>query len=272
MKDLKKYTGMNQAMWDEAHAYHIEGRMKKNLNLLEEVKSPEFCDIHPQSIADFEKINFSGKDLLHLSCNNGIELITMIKKGARYGVGYDISQKFIDEAKSYAKAGNVNCQFFQSDVFDLTPEKTGTFDIAFTTVGAFCWYPDISLFFDKIAPLIKSGGYFYCLEIHPMINLLQWPDNEGFDPNHPLNVEYSYFRKDPIESNDGCDYIGGVKYEAKPSVEFIYRIDIIINSLLRNGFEICEFHENDFDVGCFHEPAKNLKKLPLSFTIIARKK
>ena len=75
----------------------------------------------------------TGKDVVHLCCNNGRELLSIKKMGAANCVGFDISCEFIDQARRLAVFGSVSCQFIESDVYEISHEFDRQFDVCVLT-------------------------------------------------------------------------------------------------------------------------------------------
>ena len=261
---------MNKEAWNEAHKYHQKGR---KIDLNEEVKDSKFNVLTKVDIENFTKLGFIGKEVVHIACNNGIELISLIKLGAKKGVGYDISENFIKEANQYAENAQVNCKFFQADVYDLNPQKNGIFDILYISVGALGWMPDLALFFQKCASLIKQGSNILIIDTHPFANMIGFEGEEGYNANFPMIPVYSYFKDDPWIETDGIDYIGGIKYESKPMASFAFKmVGDLVNNLINANIEILEFKEYANDIASVYSHVKDFKKIPLSFSLIGRKK
>jgi ubiquinone/menaquinone biosynthesis C-methylase UbiE len=80
-------------------------------------------------------IEIEGKDIIHLCCNNGSELLSLKNMGAGRCVGVDISDEAIIEAKERAHKCHIDCEFIRSDVYDLSDELFHSFDIAMMTAG-----------------------------------------------------------------------------------------------------------------------------------------
>ena len=267
--DLKKYTEMNKEAWNEAHAYHERGR---KMDLAEAVKDPKFNQLTEVDIDGFTKIGFIGKEVVHVCCNNGVELLSLINLGAKRGVGYDISPKFVAEANKYAKIAQINCEFFQADAYDLNPKDHGIYDILYLSVGALCWMPDLKIFFENCASLIKPEGHIFIFDSHPITNMIGFEGEEGYNEKYPLNPINSYFKDDPWIETDGIDYIGGTEYESKPMASFAYKMEDIINNLISAGIEIREIKEYADDIATVYGHVKDFKIYPLCFSLIGRKK
>lgn len=262
---------MNKEAWDEVHAYHQKGR---KIDLEEAVKDPLFNLLTKVDMEGFSSIGFKGKEIVHVCCNNGVELISLVKLGAKKGIGYDISEKFITEANHYAEIAQVNCQFFQADAYDLDPQKHGVFDILYLSVGALCWMPDLKIFFHKCSSLIKPNGHIFIFDSHPYTNMIGFEGEEeaGYNAEFPMNPVHSYFKDDPWIETDGIDYVGGTSYESKPMANFAYKMSDIINHLVTAGIEIVELKEYSDDIATVYSHIEKYKKLPLCFSLIGKKK
>ena len=267
--DHKKYTSMNKEAWNEVQPIHQKGR---KIDLKEAVKDPQFNTLAKEEMDGFTKIGYEGKEIVHVCCNNGIELLSLVKLGAKSGVGYDISDKFIAEANTYADIAQANCKYIQADAYDLNPNDHGTFDILYISVGGLCWMPDLKLFFEKCSSLLKSGGHIFIFDTHPVANMIGFDGEEGYNAKYPMNPVHSYFKEDPWIETDGIDYIGGTEYESKPMASFAYKISDILNNLIRSGVEIVEFKEYDEDIATVYGDVKDFKILPLCFSLIGKKK
>ena len=267
--DFKKYTNMNREAWNEAMPYHKRGR---EVSLEEAFKDPNYNVLDPIEKEILLRIGLEGKDVVHLCCNNGIELISIIRLGANLGVGYDISDEAIKEAKVLSKVAGVNCKFIQSDVYDLDPKNTGTFDLLYISVGALSWLPDIPRFFEIAASMLKPNGLIFIYEMHPFTDILGCEGEDGYQKEYPLNPLYSYFKEDPWIDTDGIDYIGGTVYKSKPIAEFSHTISSILNSLIKAGIEICEFNEYSHDISTGFKDIEKDKIVPLSYILIGKKK
>ncbi len=267
--NIKKFTNMNREAWNEAMPYHKRGR---KINLEKAFKDPNYNVLDPIEKEKLLKIGIKDKDVVHLSCNNGIELISIVRLGANRGVGYDISDEAIKEANLFSKIAGANCKFIQSDVYDLESQNTGTFDLLYISVGALAWLPDMSRFFEIAASLIKPNGFIFIYEMHPFVNMLGCEGEDGFQKEYPLNPQYSYFKEDPWIETDGIDYIGGITYESKPMVEFTHTLSSILNNLIKANIEICEFSEYSHDISTGFKDIESDKMVPLSYVLIGKKK
>lgn len=267
--DTKKFTDMNKDAWNEVHEYHMKGR---KVNLAEAVKKPDFNVLTEIDLAGINKIGIQGKRIAHICCNNGIELISLMKLGAKKGVGFDISEKFITEATNYAAIAQVNCDFIRINAYDINSQDHGLFDMIFMSIGGLCWLPDLKTYFQLCSSLLKRGGHFLITDSHPYTILIGFEGEEGYVPEYPMNPVNSYFKGDPWIDTDGIDYIGGVTYESKPMASFPHKLGDIFNNLISAGIEIVEFNEYPQDVATIFSHVSDSGKLPLCYSLIGKKR
>lgn len=64
-----------------------------------------------------EKIDFKGKIIAQFCCNNGRELLSLMQLKSNYGVGFDIAENIIEQAKETARKANItNCDFVATNI------------------------------------------------------------------------------------------------------------------------------------------------------------
>lgn len=265
---IKKYTNANKAAWNEAMPKHQKAQ-KEALDKLFE-KPGYIVQTNKDVLRIFDQIKIPGKDVIHLACNNGTELLSIKNMGAKRCVGVDISEFAIKEATERARQSNINCEFICSDVYDIPTEYFNSFDVVHTTAGCIGWMPDINLFINLCSRLLRKDGYLFIHEMHPFSELLPFDDTEI---DNRLQIVDKYFHDGPIVENSGLDYVGGEQYEAKTQYWFVHTISDILMSLSQNGFKLNEFIESDEDISAVHQEVEKLNaQIPLSMLILGQKK
>ncbi len=265
--NIKDFTNANKDAWNEVVPKHQKTRKLILDNLF---MQPGYIVQTDKDILDFfDKIKIKGKDVVHICCNNGIELLSVKNMGGRRCVGIDISELAIEEAVSRAEKCRINCEFVCHDIFDIPEEYFDSFDVVYITSGCIGWMPDINIFFRICSQLLRPGGVILIHEIHPFSELLPF-DNSNVE--NRLQIVDKYFHKGPIVENSSLDYIGGEQYEAKTQYWFVYTISDLVMSLVRNGFKLTEFKESVKDISAGHKKVEELKAdIPLSMLILATK-
>ena len=217
----------NRTLWDELTPAHLKsygvdrfiaGERWLPLKILEEVG------------------DVKGRTLLHLQCHFGLDSLAWVREGAIV-TGVDLSPKAIVAARKLAEEANLPAQFICSDIYDLTQNLEGQFDIVFTSVGVLCWLKDLDAWARIITHFLKPGGFFYIMEGHP----LQYT----FDENGQYQFSLSYFHHaDPyVWDDDSPDYKDSSYIPQSPSFEWQWTISNIINALLKAGLKLEFFNE-----------------------------
>lgn len=260
------YIKNNKAAWEEAFEHRYANWGDENYKILTTQKLPF---LNADVLKVLEKIDLKGKTIAQFCCNNGRELLSMMRLGARYGVGFDIAENIIEQARETAeKAEQANCEFAACDIFDIDEIYHNKFDFICFTIGAITWFEDLNLLFEKASKCLKQNGMLFIHDFHPFMNMLSMPDEDTFDANDLSKAAYSYFRKEPWIENNGMGYITP-QYESKTFTSFSHTLSDIINSTVSAGLRISEMNEYNYDVGL--TSVYDGKGYPLSFILLAQK-
>lgn len=265
--DIKSITESNREAWNQALTYHQKA---KNNSLQSNFANPEFttfnrvCD--DVLIDKIKKVNISGKAISQIPCNNGKELLSLMRFGAKEAIGFDISDVAIEEAKQLAKISGLNAKFERVDILEINSKFNEYFDFIYISEGSLQWFPDMNDYFSIVSKLLKENGKVLIFEIHPFTffyNIYN-SNNQNFDKT------VSYFSKEPLSNKNGVDYISGVLHNPKECYLFMHKISDVINALLQNGITIQEFNEYNFEM-TNNEAIKFIEKIPNSYILIAKK-
>ncbi len=264
---ISDYTKANRDAWNEVMPKHQAAFQKTLDNWF---STPGFIFQYSKELLEiFNNLPISGKDVIHLCCNNGIELLSIKNMGATRCVGIDISEIAINDAVNRAKKFNIKCEFVCSDVFNISEKFYNSFDVVHTTSGCIGWIPDIYQFFNICNKLLQVNGVIIIHEIHPFSETLPF-DNVQID--NRLQIIEPYFRSEPIIENDSLDYIGKSEYYAKTHYWFVHKISDIVKGLNQNNFIIDEFIESPQDISMGHGKIETLQAgVPLSMIIVGKK-
>jgi len=266
--DLKKITEDNRKAWNEATAKHQAGR---TIDYKAEFARPGYSTLDDILTARLKQIGLEGKNVAQLCCNNGRELLSMLNLGAQSGIGFDISDAAIAEAKDYAAVAGTAAEFVRTDVYDIGSEYHNRFDLVLFTIGGLCWLPDLPRVFEIVAALLRPGGDLVIYDMHPVIYVFALDEDPEWDPEEPSRPAISYFRTEPWLSTTGIDYVGKTKYESAPSRSYTQTLANTINPIIANGMAIQELQEYGHDISGLYEHLQKLKLLPLSYLLHAQK-
>lgn len=261
------YIESNKEAWEETFEHRHPGWGDDNYKLLLSQRLPFF---NQDVIRELENIDFNGKTIAQFCCNNGRELLSMMQLGAEQGIGFDIAENILAQAKETAqKIGRTNCDFVSCNILDIDEQYYKSFDLILFTIGAITWFQDLRPLFNKVANCLKPGGIMLINDFHPFVNMLALPGEKSFDENNLNKVTYSYFRTEPWIENDGIGYISP-PYESKTFTSYSHTLSEIINSAIAEGLAIKLYNEYNYDVGM--TDVYDGLGYPLSFILVAQKR
>jgi ubiquinone/menaquinone biosynthesis C-methylase UbiE len=263
------YIKTNKAAWEEAFDNRKPNWGDDNYIRLKKGNF-EFFDSDMKN--ELLSMDFCEKTVAQFCCNNGRELLSLVLDGsADYGVGFDIAENILEQARETAeKAGIKNCEFVNCNLLEIHENYYNKFDFIFFTIGALCWFKDLNALFEKIAKCLKSDGTLMINDGHPLANMLAMPGEEEFDPNNIKRLVHSYFRKEPWIGKSGMGYMSG-EYESKTFTDFSHTMSNIVNALSANGIIIKNLNEYDYDIGVVGSDIFDGIGIPLSYILIAEK-
>ncbi|MFZ5967183.1 MAG: class I SAM-dependent methyltransferase [Bacillota bacterium] len=260
------YINNNKAAWEEAFERRRQNWGDDNYKALIDEKLPF---LSADVVGELEKIDLKGKTIAQFCCNNGRELLSMMQLNPSYGIGFDIAENIIEQAKETARKANItNCNFVETNVLDIDESYHNKFDFICFTIGAITWFKDLPLLFEKVSKCLKPNGLLLINDFHPFMNMLPLPGEDDFDEANLNKITYSYFRKEPWIENSGMGYMTP-QYESKTFISFSHTLSDIINSVVTAGMAIKKLNEYNYDLGMTN--AYDNKGYPLSFILLAQK-
>ena len=265
---LQDYAERNREAWNQAVPLHQQGRRG---DLRAEVRLPSFNVLGEVEKRILSRITVRGKKIAHLCCNNGIELISMLKMGAVHGVGFDIADAVIQEARELSELAGTDCEFVRTNVLDISEAYWGDFDLVFISIGALTWIRDLKPFFRVAANLLQADGHLVIYEMHPFTDMMGMEGEEGFDPDDKLKIVSSYFRTEPWVESGGLDYIGGTAYEGAVAYSFPHTLSDTFTAIIESGLVIVEFQEYAHDISATFAYLEKYGKIPLCYSLVAQK-
>jgi len=263
MKKETNYIEANRIAWNEVAPIHAKQTLDE---LLTHFQQPGYSCLDLVETQCLAKLNLEGKAVAQLCCNNGRELLSIKNNGAGYCVGFDIANNFIVQAEQLKHAGNIDCEFLCTDVYDIPERYSNQFDLVYISIGAICWLPDLPKFFAVVTRLLKPKGYLFLYDMHPILSMFDENDQKD-----PPTLAYSYFNKQANICETGLDYYGNEKYVSAPMYWFHHKLSDIIKACLIHHFNIKEFMEYEHDIcNVFGHFQKRKAQLPLCYTLLAQ--
>lgn len=265
---MMDYIKANKEAWEEVFPKHQAGYQ---MDIAAKISESGSNFLNEDTVKELATIDLKDKRVAQFCCNNGRELLSIMKLGAGSGVGFDIADNFIAEANGLARKLNYPCEFVAANIYEINNTYQNQFDLLFITIGALCWFQDLDRFFQKAAMVLKDNGIVLINEQHPFVEMIPRDGEADFDPNHPKNIVYPYFRDYPWIDNNGMDYVGGTVYPSKTFTSFAHPLSSIFNALIHNGIDILKFQEYDYDISNGFQNL-NGEKIPLSYILLGKKR
>jgi SAM-dependent methyltransferase len=261
------YIVSNKAAWEEAFDNKDESW---GIDIVDRIKNEEYPFFEKEMIDVLKKHTVKDKTIAQFCCNNGRELLSLMKNGANEGFGFDIAENQILFAKETNSKLGLNCNFIATNILEIGKEYRNRFDLIIITIGALCWFKDLDSFFAVVNNSLKDGGVLIINDQHPIANMLAAPGEENYSEKEPRNLVNSYFDKEWIEKG-GIYYITKKTYKSKVFTSYSHSISEIIRALCKNSIIIYNMQEFDYDISSMFEHLNN-KGIPLSYILEAKKK
>ena len=258
----KKIIESNRNAWNQAFGYHKKAR---NNSPQRNFADPEFTTFNKSPgdqivLGKIKALDLKGKAVAHVQTNNGRELLSLMRvSGAEQGIGFDISDDAISEARELAEIAKVNAQFECVNIFEISEKYNNYFDFIYITEGSLSWLPNVAEYFKVMNRLLKKGGQILISEIHPV--------GFVFDTDPIVNYDGG---QGPYKHLTSLDYVGGVEYTPDGCFWYMHTVSDIVMAVLNNGFEIHQFDESCHDTGWI-DAKNNFTRFPRSFTMLCKK-
>ena len=228
---MDKRIETNRINWNEKTSVHAASAFY-------DVAGFKAGQITLKAIEREEVGSVSGKSLLHLQCHFGLDTMSWARLGAQ-ATGVDFSDAAIDLARALDAEVGTDARFIRSAVYDLTNVLDEEFDIVFTSYGVLCWLPELDGWAEVVFRYLKSGGTFYIVEFHPVLQTLE-PSASG-----DAQPFYSYFHEELFFAGDEPSYAGSDNI-ASPNYEWQHSLGEIVTALADAGLRIEFLHEFPF--------------------------
>lgn len=227
---MDEHTSVNRLFWDEISPHHAASdhydiqSFLDGQNTLGAIELAEVGDV-------------AGKQMLHLQCHIGLDTLSWARRGAEV-TGVDFSPAALDIARDLATQTGADARFVVSDVMDAATTLDDTYDIVFTSRGVLMWFSDLTRWAGVCYQLLRPGGMFYLLDIHPLGMAIEQTDTG-------IRLARSYFAaEDPdVTSEDGSYAVHDVGLTNTTTHEWIHPIGDVLTALINAGITIDSLRE-----------------------------
>ena len=264
---MDRYKLENKAAWEEAFERRDAAWCADLERRLAEDGLPF---VEPPAGVALRALGARGKTVGHFCCNNGRELMSLMRLGYGRGFGFDLAENMVAFANAAAERLGLACEFVACDAAALAPRFASSLDIAYISIGALCWFEDLGPLFSSVAEAMKPEAALVISEVHPFANMLAAPGEPGYDPERPASFVNSYFSKMWLEDG-GMPYMTGGSYASKTFTSFSHPLSSVLNAAAEAGLRLRRFDEFDYDISSGMFAALDGKGAPLSYLLVADK-
>jgi SAM-dependent methyltransferase len=232
------YLAVNRANWDDRVPAHVASA---GYDVRRFTDDPDFIS----GVVRFDVPllgDVRGLRGVHLQCHIGTDTVSLARLGASM-TGLDFSGPAVAAASELAAATGADATFVQSDVYGAAGVlEPGSFDLAYTGIGALCWLPDIRRWGRVVAGLLRPGGRLFIRDGHPMLFTIEDPRDDGL-----LSVRFPYFEQaEPLVWEQGGTYVETeVAFTHNVTHEWNHGIGEIVTALLDAGMTVTGLVEHD---------------------------
>ena len=232
------YRDVNRANWNDRVPAHVASADYAVRRFVED----------PRFISDVVRLDLpllgdvAGLRAVHLQCHIGTDTVSLARLGASM-TGLDFSGPAVEAARELAAATGADAAFVQSDVYAAADVlEPGSFDLAYTGIGALCWLPSVRRWARVVASLLRPGGRLFIRDGHPMLFTLEEPRDDGL-----LSVRYPYFEQAEAQVFDyaGTYVDSDAVFEHNVTHEWNHGIGEIVTALLDAGMTLTGLAEHD---------------------------
>ncbi len=176
--------------------------------------------------------------MAHLMCHIGLDSLSWARRGAQV-TGVDFSAEAVRIAQGLAERSGVGATFVPSDVLGAA-DRLGhsAFDIVFLSRGVLMWIEDLPAWADACAALLKPGGVFYLLDVHPIAMTIS-PTDSGF----ALHGSYFHSPDPAVVVKDGSYAVSDVGMQHQETREWNHSLGDVVTALVDAGIRIEFLHE-----------------------------
>lgn len=228
---MDDHTTVNRKFWDEIAPHHASSDHYDVESFI--AGGDTLGQIEVAEVGDVVD-----KQMVHLMCHIGLDTLSWARRGAQV-TGVDFSDAALEIARTLADRTGLKAEFVRSDV-TIAPESLQgrTFDIVFLSRGVLMWLGDLDAWAGACARLLRPGGIFYLLDIHPLGMAVEQTETG-------IRLTRSYFSDSTpdITVEDGSYAVHDVGLTNTETHEWIHPLGDVVSALIRAGITIEFLHE-----------------------------
>ncbi|SDT39069.1 class I SAM-dependent methyltransferase [Microlunatus soli] len=231
---MDENSAVNREFWDEIAPHHAGS----DYYAIERfVASPDSLGLIEKS----ELGDVAGRSICHLQCHLGLDSLSLARLGADV-TGVDFSGASLRIARELCERTRLPARFVESDVLTAAATLQTEYDIVFTTRGVLMWIGDLAGWADNCLRLLRPGGTFYLLDIHPLGMAVE-------QTGSGLRLASSYFGggAPSITEEDASYAVSGVGLTHRETREWIHPVGEVVTALAGAGLVIEFLHEHPDD-------------------------
>lgn len=221
-------------------------------------QSPELVFV-PEEMKHLQGL--SGKRAAVLGSGDNLAAFALAGLGARV-TSVDISRNQLEIARERAGELQLDMEFLQADVTDLSALADATFDLVYTGGHVAVWVSDLDRYYREAGRILKPGGLFLVNEYHPFRRI--WK----MEVDH-LEVAYDYYDRGPFVFKHDEDVLDRKRGDYT-QYEFHWRVTDLINAMLSAGCNLIDSAEFGEHVGDWE--GAPLEGLPEYLLLVGRKR
>ena len=264
---MENYIKGNKEAWEEAFD---KRDASWGADITERINNEDYPFFNEDTKNVLKTIDTKGKVIGQFCCNNGRELMSLVKCGkAKKGIGFDIAENQVAFANEKAKELNLPCEFVAINIYDIDDSYKEMFDVVIITIGALCWFDDLDKFFSVISKCMKEGALIVINEQHPCTNMLASSGDAEYSEDHKKECHFNYFGHE-WKGNGGMYYMTQKCYESKTFTDYSHPMSQIVTGMCNNGMVITGLKEFDQDIGAGFDSVDNTG-YPLSMILTGKK-
>jgi 2-polyprenyl-3-methyl-5-hydroxy-6-metoxy-1,4-benzoquinol methylase len=235
--DARQTHALNRLSWEAAANGSYQRKLTGRLHAL--AAGREF--LHPVEEKLLSPVLRPGAALLHLQCSQGLELLSLRKRGLSRLAGLDISSTLIEQARWLAGQLASDADWYCADVLDAAAIVEGTFDVVLTGKGAINWVHDLDEWARNVRTLLRPGGSVIIFDLHPAVALFRQ------DTDALTATGNSYF--DTVSRSKGWagSYVGPLPAEQQVTAvktERVWTVSSLVSALLAHDLTITHVGEH----------------------------